>query len=237
MVEAPSPSPAAPVASRTLSEADSKALLSAFGVPFVDERLVTTPDGAREAVSELGAPVVAKLCGDGVAHKTERGLVRLGLRDGDAAAAATAELLAAATPQDAATGVLIAPMVSGSRELIAGVATDAQFGPTILLGLGGVLAEAVADVSIRLAPIDPVDAEEMIEDLSCQALLGELRGEPAVDRSALVEVLLALSAAVESTPGLRSVDLNPLIVHEGRVVAVDALVEIAGATDGSGSPG
>ncbi len=221
---APPPSPGGPT--RTLSEADSKALLAGFGVPFADERLVGSADQARAAVAELGAPVVAKLCGDHIAHKTERGLVRLGLADAEAAAQATQELLDAARPEDGATGVLVAPMLSGSRELIAGIATDPQFGHTVLLGLGGVLAEAIADVTVRLVPITRVDAEEMIEDLRSQALLGEFRGEPAVDRTSVVDVLLGLSAAAESTPGLVSADLNPLIVHEGRAIAVDALVEL-----------
>lgn len=218
------PSPGGPT--RTLSEADSKALLAGFGVPFADERLVGSADQARAAVAELGAPVVAKLCGDHIAHKTERGLVRLGLADAEAAAQATQELLDAARPEDEATGVLVAPMLSGSRELIAGIATDPQFGHTVLLGLGGVLAEAIADVTVRLVPITRVDAEEMIEDLRSQALLGEFRGEPAVDRTSVVDVLLGLSAAAESTPGLVSADLNPLIVHEGRAIGVDALVEL-----------
>ena len=221
---APPPSPGGPT--RTLSEADSKALLAGFGVPFADERLVGSADEARAAVAELGAPVVAKLCGDHIAHKTERGLVRLGVVGAEAPAQATQELLDAARPDDEATGVLIAPMLSGSRELIAGIATDPQFGHTVLLGLGGVLAEAIADVTVRLVPITRVDAEEMIEDLRSQALLGEFRGEPAVDRTSVVDVLLGLSSAAESTPGLVSADLNPLIVHEGRAVAVDALVEL-----------
>jgi acetyl-CoA synthetase (ADP-forming) len=93
--------------------------------------------------------------------------------------------------------------------------------------VGGVLAEAVADVSIRLVPIERVDAEDMLDDLATQALLGAFRGEPPVDREAVVAVLLGLSAAAESTPELRSADLNPLIVVDGRPVAVDALVEVA----------
>jgi acetyl-CoA synthetase (ADP-forming) len=218
--------------SHTLSEADSKARLAGHGVPFAPERLVATSADAVAAGAELGYPVVAKLCGDHIAHKTERGLVRLGLADGPALAAAAEELLAAARPEDSATGVLVAPMVAGSRELIAGLATDPQFGRTVLLGVGGVLAEAVADVSVRLVPIDRVDAEEMIEDLRSQALLGEFRGEPAVDRDALVKVLLGLSAAAEEDPDLVSADLNPLIVHEGRPVAVDALLELAAPADG-----
>lgn len=213
--------------SHTLSEADSKALLAPHGVPIAPERLATSPDEAVDAAGELGFPVAVKLCGDAVAHKTERGLVRLGLTDAAAVAAAAEALLDAATPEDGATGVLVAPMVSGSRELIAGLATDPQFGRTVLLGVGGVLAEAVADVSVRLVPISPVDAEEMIDDLRSQALLGPFRGEPAVDRDALVSVLLGLSRAAEAHADLRSVDLNPLIVCDGQPVAVDALVELA----------
>lgn len=214
--------------SHTLSEADSKARLAAHGVPVAPERLATTPDEAAAAATDLGFPVVAKLCGDRIAHKTERGLVRLGLGSAAAVATAATELLAAARPEDEATGVLVAPMVAGSRELIAGLATDPQFGRTVLLGVGGVLAEAVADVAVRRVPLARVDAEEMIEDLRSQALLGEFRGEPAVDREALVAVLLGLSAAAEADPDLVSADLNPLIVHDGRPVAVDALVELAG---------
>ncbi|MBS1837513.1 MAG: acetate--CoA ligase family protein [Actinobacteria bacterium] len=211
---------------RTLSEAASKQLLARFGVPFVEERLVSNPADAVRAAQELGVPVVAKLCGDRLAHKTERGLVRLGLADDAAVLDAATELLALAHPDDGVTGVLVAPMLSGSRELIAGVATDPQFGPTVLVGLGGVLTEALADVSVRLAPLGRIDAEEMLDDLRCQALLGEVRGEPALDRTTVIDVLVGLSAAVEGVPELVSVDLNPLIVHDGRAVAVDALVEL-----------
>lgn len=216
--------------SRTLSEADSKAMLARHGVPFAPERLVADPDAAAAAAVEIGLPVAVKLCGEQIAHKTERGLVRLGLSDPGAVAAAAGELLAAARPEDEATGVLVAPMVSGTRELIAGVAHDEQFGPTVLLGVGGVLAEAVADVAVRLVPITRVDALEMLEQLSTQALLGEFRGEPELDRDAVADVLLALSAAAEQEPDLVSVDLNPLIIDGGRPVAVDALVELAGAS-------
>lgn len=212
--------------SRTLSEADSKELLAGFGVPFAQERLVATPAEAAEAAAGLGFPVAAKLCGEGIAHKTERGLVRLGLSDPASVAAATADLLDAATESDRATGVLVAPMIAGARELIAGVATDPQFGPTVLVGVGGVLAEALADVAIRPAPVTRVDAEEMLEQLRTDALLGEFRGEPAVEVAAVVDVLVALSDAVAARPDIRSIDLNPLIISRGRPVAVDALVEV-----------
>jgi acetyl-CoA synthetase (ADP-forming) len=125
-------------------------------------------------------------------------------------------------------------MVSGTRELIAGVSHDEQFGPTVLIGIGGVLAEAVADVAIRLVPITEVDAAEMLDQLSTQALLDEFRGEPAVDRSAVVDLLLALSTAAGSMldgtdERIVSIDLNPLIISQGRPIAVDALVEVTGA--------
>jgi acetyl-CoA synthetase (ADP-forming) len=97
---------------------------------------------------------------------------------------------------------------------------------TVMLGVGGVLAEALADVSFRLVPITRTDAEEMIDELATQALLGELRGEPAVDRSRLVDVLVGLSDAASADDRIISADLNPLIVVDGMPVAVDALVEL-----------
>lgn len=211
---------------RTLSEAASKELLAAHGVPFAPERVVSTADDAVAAARELGFPVVVKLNGDAIAHKTERGLVRLGLGDDEAVRRAGSELLAAATADDGPVALLVAPMLSGTRELIAGVATDPQFGPTVLVGVGGILAEAVADVVTRPLPITTVDAHEMIDGLATQALLGAFRGEPPVDRDALARVLTALSAAVEDRPELAAVDLNPLIVVEGTPIAVDALVEL-----------
>src|SRR5690606_16812073 len=112
---------------RTLSEAASKELLAAFGVPFAPERAVTDEAAAVDAANALGFPVVAKLNGEGIAHKTERGLVRLGLGDADAVARATRELLDAATPHDGEVSVLVAPMLRATRELIAGLHLDEQF--------------------------------------------------------------------------------------------------------------
>jgi len=211
----------------TLSEADSKRLLATHGVAFPDERQVTSADAAVSAAAEIGHPVVLKLGGDAIAHKTERGLVRLALSDATAVREAAEALLAAARPEDGEVHLLLAPMLRGNRELIAGLHHDPQFGMTVMLGVGGILAEAVADVSFRLVPISAVDAAEMIDDLATQKLLDAFRGEPAVDRTALVEVLLGLSAAAEADSSIVSVDLNPLIVVDGRPVAVDALVEVA----------
>jgi succinyl-CoA synthetase beta subunit len=211
----------------TLSEADSKALLARHGVPVPDEALAASPGESAAAAARIGFPVVAKLCGAGLAHKTERGLVRLNLRDEAAVAEAAAALLAAATPDDGDVGVLVGPMVSGLRELIAGLVRDPQFGPCVMLGVGGVLTEALGDVVFRLVPLTRADAAEMIDDLGTQGLLGALRGEPAVDRERLVDVLVGLAAVAAAEPGIRSIDLNPLIVSAGTPVAVDALVETA----------
>lgn len=211
----------------TLSEAASKALVTSYGVPVARELVVGDAAGAREAFESLAATtVVVKLNGDRIAHKTERGLVALGVRSAAEAEAAAARLLGLARPDDGDVSVLVAEQVAGNRELIAGVQRDPHFGPCVMVGIGGVLAEAVADVAIRLVPITTVDAEEMIEQLSTQRLLGAFRGEPPVDRAALAQVLLALSALAAGEPSVRSVDLNPLIVCEGRPIAVDALVEV-----------
>lgn len=220
------PRPPLTANTRTLSESDSKALLASFGIPVVDERLVNRPDEVTEAVDVLGLPLVAKLCGDTIAHKTERGLVRLNLGDVAATEAAVTGLLGAARPEDGHVSVLLAPMVTGTRELIAGMSRDPQFGPTVLVGIGGVIAEALGDVSIRLVPVESVDVDEMLNDLSMQALLGSFRGEPPVDREVMRSVLLGLSRLAVERPDVRSVDLNPLIVSGGRPVAVDALVEV-----------
>jgi acyl-CoA synthetase (NDP forming) len=215
----------------TLSEAASKALLREYGVPIADEREVATAVEAAAAATELGFPVVAKLCGDSIAHKTERGLVRLRLADAHAVERAAGDLLAAATPADGDVTVLVAPMVAGNRELIAGVVRDPQFGANVMLGVGGVLAEAIADVVFRPVPISAVDAADMIDQLATQRLLGEFRGEAAVDRERLAAVLLGLSAAAEARPDIAGIDVNPLIVRsDGTPIAVDALV-VMGAPD------
>ena len=212
----------------TLSEAESKALLARHGIPVPAEELVDSPEEAAAAAGRIGYPVVVKLCGRAIAHKTERGLVKLNLRDASAVTAAATELLSAARPEDGDVGLLVGAMVSGARELIAGFVRDDEFGPCVMLGIGGIFAEALGDVAFRLAPLAPIDADELIDDLSNQALLGALRGEPPVDRAALAGILRGLAELGEGDERIRSIDLNPLIVSGGGLpMAVDALVELA----------
>lgn len=213
--------------SNTLSESASKALLRDNGVPVADEREVRSVDDAVAAAVGIGFPVVVKLCGDSIAHKTERGLVRLRLSGEDDVRAAASDLLAAARPDDGEVSLLVAPMIRGNRELIAGVVRDPQFGASVMLGVGGVLAEALADVVFRPAPLDRRTALDMISDLSTQKLLGAFRGEAAVDRGILADVLVGLGRLATARPDIVSIDVNPLIVGaDGRPVAVDALVEV-----------
>ncbi len=211
----------------TLSEHDSKAFLGRYGIAFPDEIVVSDPPGAVRAAETLGGPVALKLVGARLAHKSDRGLVRLRLRDSSAVARAAEELLGAARPEDGKVELLVAAFLEGRRELIAGVLQDPQFGPAVMVGIGGVLAEAVADVAFRLVPLDERDAAEMIGDLRSRALLGPIRGEPAVDRDSLGAILLALSRAAAAEPSLVSADINPLIVVDGRAVPADALVELS----------
>ena len=215
-----------PGTTRTLSESASKALLRAHGIPVVDDREVADVEGAVESACALGFPVVVKLCGEHIAHKTERGLVRLRLGDAASVRQAAADLLAAARPEDGPVSLLVAPMVSGNRELIAGLVRDPQLGMNAMVGVGGVLAEAVADVVFCPVPLTRADAEDTIDAMGSQRLLGPVRGEPPVDRNRLVDVMVALSALAEARPDVATVDVNPLVVVGGAPVAVDALVEL-----------
>jgi acetate---CoA ligase (ADP-forming) subunit beta len=214
------------VATRTLSEADSALLVARYGIPTVESRRAATPALAVVAASQLGFPVVVKLHGERIAHKSDRGLVRVGLRDAAAVEQAATALLAAATPDDGAVDLLVARMATGARELAAGVSRDEHFGPCVMFGVGGVLTEVLADAVFRLAPLDATDAADMIDELRTQDLLGAFRGEPPVDRHALVDVLLGLSRLACDEPQVAAVDLNPLLVDGGAPIAVDALVEL-----------
>ena len=209
----------------TLSEHASKSLLAAYGLPLARESLVSTEEEAVAAALEIGFPVVLKLCGDTIAHKTERNLVRLGLRDAEAVREAANDLLARRRPEDGPVGLLVAEMVRGHRELIAGLVRDPQLGPCVMLGLGGILAEALGDVVFAAAPLSEAAARRLPHQLQASHLLTRpFRGESAVDEEALVRILTGLSRLSQERPDVTSVDINPLIVRDGVPLAVDALV-------------
>lgn len=219
---------------RTLSEHASKVLLAPYGVPFAREELAPDAEAAVAAAERIGFPVAVKLCGDAIAHKTERNLLRLGCADAASVRVAATELLVLRRPEEEAAALLVAEMVRGRRELIAGLVRDPQFGPCVVLGIGGIFTEMLRDVVFAAAPLSAAEARRMIDGLRARELLTRpFRGEPAVDLDALATTLVGLGRLALERPDVASVDVNPLIVREGRPVAVDALVVL---DDAPGSP-
>jgi acyl-CoA synthetase (NDP forming) len=215
----------------SLNEADSKRLLAPLGIPVVEERVAADAAAAVEEAQSIGFPVALKGLGAKLSHKTERGLVRLNLVDPAAVEAAAAEMAAVAA--DDLEGFLIQPMISGRRELVAGLLRDRDFGPVVMLGLGGIFTEALDDVVFRLAPIAEAEADVMLSSLSSSSLLGPFRGESAADRDALIQTLVGLSRLGAAFDEVAEVDINPLVVSpDGQVTAVDALVVLDDAPEG-----
>ncbi|MEY4656723.1 MAG: hypothetical protein RL073_950 [Actinomycetota bacterium] len=210
-----------------LSEAASKQLLLPFGVPFAQERVCASAAQAVEAAAVIGFPVVIKLSGDNIAHKTERGLVRLNIADIDSAKRACNDLLDLVTDADGEVSFLVAEMVKGDRELIVGVINDPQFGYMVALGIGGVFAEAIDDVVLRPLPLNVDQAMQMINDVDHQSILGPFRGTLPINRLQLATVLANMSQVCVAHPEIDSLDINPLIARsDGSLVAVDALVGV-----------
>jgi len=211
-----------------LSEADSKRVLAQYGVPVVEERRAADADQAAAIAQAMGWPVVLKGLGAKLTHKSELGLVRLGLTSAEAVRQAAAAM--AATAGADLEGFLLQPQVAGRREFVAGLLTDDQFGPVVMFGLGGVFTEALDDAVFRIAPIDQAQALSMIDELRSRALLGPFRGEAAADRQQLAAALVGLSRLAMDEPRVREIDINPLLVSpDGQVRAVDALIVLGQA--------
>jgi acyl-CoA synthetase (NDP forming) len=164
-----------------------------------------------------------KAVGDTILHKTEKNLVCLNLVDEKAVAQAANRILAAVPEAD----FLVQPQIQGKREFVAGLYRDPQFGAVILFGLGGIFTEAIADIVFRLAPLAELDAEEMIDGIKAQPLIGPFRGEKAISKAAIIDTLMGLSAIASEHPEITEIDINPLIAkREGSLVAVDALITL-----------
>jgi acetate---CoA ligase (ADP-forming) subunit beta len=213
----------------TLSEYDSKRVLAEYGVPVTREKLVKSQKEAVAAAEELGYPVVLKACGAELTHKTELDAIRLNLGDGKSVRAAFKELKES-TKGRKIQGLLVQEMVRGQRELVMGLIRDAQFGPCVMFGLGGIYTEILRDVSFRVAPLAERDALEMMDEIRGKKILDAFRGMQAVDRKALAAALVALGRIGLEHEAITEIDVNPLILtKEGRLVAVDALVVMNGA--------
>ena len=210
-----------------LSEYDSAALASQYGIPFVRSALCETVEQAVEAAERLGGSVVMKACGPGILHKSDAGLVRIGVTD----AAATFRDLDEAGRTHAGDagyeGVLVQELADDGEEVIVGFSNDPLFGPVVLFGLGGIFVEVLKDVALRVAPLTRRDAEEMIREVKGFPLLDGARGRPKGDVDALADLLLKVSQmAVEVGDRVSELDLNPVRVRPAGqgVVALDALV-------------
>jgi acyl-CoA synthetase (NDP forming) len=208
---------------QVLSEAEAAAVLAGWGVPQPHEALVDTRAEAVLAARRIGLPVVLKLCSLDVIHKSDVGGVRLGLGDETAIAAAFDELAALAAGRGARFGgVLVQAQVPADVEIIVGARHDPVFGPVVLVGLGGVLAELLDDSAVRLAPVGADEARAMIRQLRGYRLLAGYRGRPAIDLAALAELVQAVSRAAVELP-VAELDLNPVLARAGApgVTAVD----------------
>lgn len=224
------PAPELPAGGGVLGEREAKALLARHGLPVVREETAATAEAAAAAATAIGYPVALKIDADGLAHKTEVGGVRLGLKDAGAVRAAFAELVqgvARRRPDLQIRGVLVQAMIPPGLELVLGVRRDPQFGPLLMLGLGGIWVEVLRDVATRLVPVAPADAEAMVRELRAFPLLAGARGQKPADLAALQAAIVAMSqAAVALGPRVREIEINPLIVlPEGKGVwAADGLV-------------
>ena len=221
-------SPAGP-----LDEHASKTVLRHHGIPIVDEELVTTPDEAVAAAGRLGYPVVVKICAAGIPHKSEHGLVALGLPDAAAVRAAVADVVRRAGEQFPAApprGVLVQRMIRGGAELVLGARRDPTFGPVVMVGLGGVFIEYLDDVALARAPVTSGRARRMLTSLRAFPLLNGARGRSPVDQDAVVDAIVKLShLAVAGRERVSEIDVNPLIALPGGrgVVAVDGLLVLS----------
>ncbi len=206
----------------TLSEYESKQVLASYGVPVTPEELVINPEDLSQAIHKIGYPLVMKGCAAEIAHKTERGLIRLDVRNEDEAQTAFKEITAAMDGAEKA--VLVQQMIKGQRELVVGLTRDPQFGPCVMFGLGGIFTEILEDTSFRVAPIEKRDALEMIQEIKAHKILEAIRGMEPVDKDMLADILIEIGRLGIENEAVKEIDINPLIISRGKPVAVDALV-------------
>jgi acyl-CoA synthetase (NDP forming) len=215
-------------AGERLSEAEAKALLHAYGVPVARDALVQNADEAAAAAAEMGYPVVVKIDSADIPHKTEAGVVKLGLNDEASLRRAVAEVIAAAAriaPAPRINGISVQPMIAAGTELVVGARLDPQFGPLVVVGMGGILVELLADTAAELAPVDAAQARRMLEGLRGYKLLTGYRGARGVDIDRIAAIVVAISElATDLADEIAEIDVNPIICSPDRITAVDALI-------------
>ena len=214
----------------TMTERDSKAALAAYGIRVTRETLATDCAKAEQAAATIGYPVALKIESPDIPHKTEAGVVRLGLADANALRRAYDEITAAAgrlDPKPRVAGVLVSEMVPAGLEVVVGAKLDPQFGPLVTVGMGGVLVELLADVQVGLCPVTPTEAKNMVDRLKGRRLFDGFRGAPPADIDALADMVVRLSELMaDHADRITEIDINPIILGERGGIAVDGLVVV-----------
>ncbi|MGB5749777.1 MAG: acetate--CoA ligase family protein [Desulfobacterales bacterium] len=207
----------------TLTEYESKQVLASYDLPVTREKLVSNSKDLLEAAEQIGYPLVIKGSSAEIAHKTETGLIRVDVRNDEEATTAFREITAAM--EGASDGaVLVQQLVKGQRELVVGLTRDAQFGPCVMFGLGGIFTEILKDTVFRVAPLEKQDALEMMQEIKAGKILEEFRGMAAADKDMLAEMLMTVGRIGIENDAIKEIDINPVIISGGKPVAVDALV-------------
>jgi acetyl-CoA synthetase (ADP-forming) len=205
-----------------LSEYESKLFLASYGLPVTDEQLAKTPEELIKAATKIGYPLVIKACAADIAHKTEKGLIRVDVRNDEEAKTAFDEIVASMNGAEKA--VLVQQLIRGQRELVIGLTRDPQFGPSVMFGLGGIFTEILEDTVFRVAPLEKFDAMDMMQEIKAHKILDAVRGLEAADRELLAEMLITVGQIGIENENIKEIDINPVIISHGKPVAVDALV-------------
>lgn len=208
---------------KALSEFHSKNMLRDHGIPTTTEELVQHPEEALQAAERIGYPVALKACSPELMHKSEIGCVELGLAGPDAVRTAYDRILKKMSfPLE---GVLVQEMLAGQREIVVGLTRAPQFGPCVMVGLGGIMAEVMKDTAFRVAPFDRVEAMDMLDELKARPLLDAFRGQAPADLETICRVLTAVGRIGLEHDEIAEIDINPLIIStDGTVTAADALI-------------
>lgn len=205
-----------------LSEYESKQFLSAYHIPVTREFLVHSENELIRATNEIGYPLVLKGCSEDIFHKTEQNLVRVDIRNDPEAKFVFKEIMAVLNRGGGA--VLVQELLEGQRELVMGMTRDPQFGVSVMFGLGGIFTEIFEDVAFRLAPLDKRHARDMMEEIRGRRILENIRGMGAADLDQLGEILIQVGRIGIEHDIIKEIDINPVIISEGKGIAADALI-------------
>jgi acyl-CoA synthetase (NDP forming) len=206
----------------TLSEHESKQLLTTYHIPVTREILVKEHENLISAAHEIGFPLVMKGNSQTITHKTEKGLIRVDLRNDNEVEETFEEITK--KMGDQGDGVLLQELIRGERELVVGLTRDPQFGPCVMFGLGGIFTEILEDISFRVAPLEKRDALDMMQEIKGRKILEAVRGMEAADLDMVAQILINVGRIGLENDAVKEIDINPLILAGARPVAVDALV-------------